>query len=549
MLKGISLRKILFVEELDLEFSPNLNILSGETGAGKSFILDSLGFALGFESPKNFPVSDESSGEVTVCFEVSERNPVRTILNKRGYQSGTEIFIRRTHSPGGRSVAFINNSRCSSDFLKEVALYLINIHGQHDTSQLLNKRSHKELLDKFGDHEKLVNQVRESWTEYQLQTKLCQELENRIEVLARDQEFIAHSLLEFRDFDLKENEHQTLESRRTGMKFAARNREAIEMVAQNIGSGGITKMAIEAINALGKVKGGSEEVLRNVQDALERVLVEIEDTERSMDELKKNMDIDPYELENLENRLFAIRALARKHNVQPDELFGFWNSLEDKSSELDVEQNRLKELEKARNTSYGEYNKRAELLTKTRKRVAQKLDRQISAELPPLKLENAVFRTSIETGQEGSTGKDDIQFLASTNPGVPIGPINKIASGGELSRFLLALKVCLTNMDTDVSMVFDEIDSGIGGATADAVGKKLMGLSGNSQVVAITHSPQVASLGSHHFKIEKHVKGEDTRISVELLDEERRIDEIARMLSAESITDEAKSAARVLLGE
>lgn len=549
MLKGISLRKILFVEELDLEFSPNLNILSGETGAGKSFILDSLGFALGFESPKNFPVSDDSSGEVTVCFEVSEINPVRTFLNKRGYQTGTELFIRRTLSPGGRSVAFINNSRCSSDFLKEVALFLINIHGQHDTSQLLNKKSHKDLLDKFGDHEKLVNKVRELWTEYQLQTKLCQELKNRIEVLARDQEFTAHSLLEFRDFDLKENEHQILESRRTGMKFAARNREAIEMVAQNIGSGGITKMAMDATNALSKVKGGSEEVLRNVQDALERILVEVEDAERSVDELKRSMDVDPYDLENLENRLFAIRALARKHNVQPDELFGFWNSLEDKSAELAVEQNRLKELEKARNTSYGEYHKSAELLTKTRKRSAKKLDRQISAELPPLKLENAVFRTSIETGLEGATGKDEIQFLASTNPGVPIGPIHKIASGGELSRFLLALKVCLTNKDTDVSMVFDEIDSGIGGATADAVGKKLMDLSGNSQVVAITHSPQVASLGLHHFKIEKHVKGRDTRISVELLDEERRIGEIARMLSAETITDEAKSAARVLLGK
>ncbi|MDE2675711.1 MAG: DNA repair protein RecN [Paracoccaceae bacterium] len=549
MLKGISLRKILFVEELDLEFSPNLNILSGETGAGKSFILDSLGFALGFESPKDFPVSDKSGGEVSVCFEVSEMNPIRTFLDKRGYQSGTEIFIRRTLSPGGRSVAFINNSRCSSDFLKEVALFLINIHGQHDTSQLLNKRSHKDLLDKFGGHEKLVNKVRELWTEYQLQTRSCQELENRIQVLVRDQEFTAHSLLEFRDFDLKENEHKTLESRRTGMKFAARNREAIEMVAQNIGSGGITKMAIEAINALGKVKGGSEEILRNAQDALERVLVEVDDAERNVDELKRNIDVDPYELENLENRLFAIRALARKHNVQPDELFGFWNSLEDKSAELAIEQNRLKDLAKARKTSYGEYHKNAELLTKARKKAAQKLDRQINTELPPLKLENAIFRTSIQTGQEGSTGKDDVQFLASTNPGISIGPINKIASGGELSRFLLALKVCLTNMDTDVSMVFDEIDSGIGGATADAVGKKLMVLSGNSQVVAITHSPQVASLGSHHFKIEKHVKEQDTRISVELLDEERRIDEIARMLSAETITDEAKSAAKVLLGK
>ncbi|MCY4309001.1 MAG: DNA repair protein RecN [Rhodobacteraceae bacterium] len=549
MLKGISLRKILFVEELDLEFSPYLNILSGETGAGKSFIMDSLGFALGFESPKNFPASDKSGGEVTVCFEVSEKNPIKTFLNKRGYQSGTEIFIRRTLSPSGRSVAFINNSRCSSDFLQELALFLINIHGQHDTSQLLNKRCHQDLLDKFGGNEKLVNKVRELWTEYQRQTRLCRELENRIKILAGDQEFTAHSLLEFRDFDLKENEHQIMESRRTGMKFAARNREAIEMVAQNIGSGGITKMAIEAINALGKVKGGSEEDLRSIQDALERVLVEVEDAESSVDELKRNIDIDPYELENLENRLYAIRALARKHNVQPDELFDFWKGLEDKSAVLAIEQKKLGDLEEARKTSYGDYQKSARLLSTARTKAAQKLDKQISAELPPLKLENAVFQTSIETGQEGATGKDDIQFLASTNPGVSIGPINKMASGGELSRFLLALKVCLTKMDTDVSMVFDEIDSGIGGATADAVGKKLMDLSGNSQVVAITHSPQVASLGSHHFKIEKHIKGQDTRISVELLDAEKRIDEIARMLSAETITDEAKSAAKVLLGK
>ncbi len=547
MLKGISLRNILFVEELDLEFSPNLNILSGETGAGKSFLLDSLGFALGFESPKEFPSNDKTGGEVTVCFEVSEMNQLRSFLEEKGYNTGTELFIRRTLSPGGRSVSFVNNSRCSSDFLKEIAFFLVNIHGQHDTSQLLNKRFHKDLLDKFGQHENLIQEVREKWVSYQAQTKAYQELENRINALNRDQEYISHSLLEFREFGLQENEHQLLESKRTGMKFASRNREAIEIVEKMIGTDGISRMAIDAMNALGKIKGGSEEEVKNIQDALERALVEVEEAERSVEEFKRIMDFDPYELENLENRLFAIRAMARKHNVQPDELYDFWKNQEEKISELTEEKQKLKDLDKTRNASYASYLKGADALTKARGEAAQKLDDQIRKELPPLKLENAVFQTVVSDGQEGPTGKDTIQFLASTNPGVAIGPINRIASGGELSRFLLALKVCLTNKDTDISMVFDEIDSGIGGATADAVGKKLMDLSKKSQVLAITHSPQVAALGAQHFKIEKKVRRQETNISVELLDKDKRVDEIARMLAAETITDEAKSAAKVLL--
>ncbi len=548
MLRGISLRNILFVDELDLEFSPQLNILSGETGAGKSFLLDSLGFAMGFESPKNFPGNGKTGSEVIVCFEVEEKNPVRLFLDERGYQSGSELFIKRTLSPSGRSLSFVNNSRCNSDFLREIAFFMINIHGQHDTSQLLNKKFHKELLDKFGRYDELLQEVQESWTNYQSDLKACQELENRIHVLSKDNEFIEHSLNEFRDFDPKKNEHQSLEEKRTGMKFASRNREAIEIVEQKIGSEGITKMAIDAINALGKIKGGSKQAVKNVQDALERALVEVEEAERTIEEYKSIMDFDPYELEDLENRLFAIRALARKHNVQPDELYDFWQSMEINSTELTEEKQRLIELEHSKDTSYEIYQQKTSILTKARQGAARKLDNLIGNELPPLKLENAVFQTSIEVGPEGPTGKDSIQFLASTNPGVPIGPINKIASGGELSRFLLALKVCLTNYDNDICLVFDEIDSGIGGATADAVGKKLMDIAENSQVITITHSPQVAALGSHHFRIEKRVRDKETIISVEVLNEEKRVDEIARMLAAEKITEEAKSAARILLG-
>ena len=530
-----------------MEFSPNLNILSGETGAGKSFLLDSLGFALGFESPKDFPGGDKKGSEVSVCFEVSESNPIGRFLEEKGYQARQEIYIRRTLSPGGRSVSFINNSRCSSDFLKEIAFFLINIHGQHDTSQLLKKRFHRDLLDRFGRHETLSQDVQAKWSIFQTQTKAIEELAKHIKVLARDQEFISHSLHEFRDFDLTVNEHQSLEEKRTGMKFAARNREAIQIVDQKIGLEGITKLASDAINALDKIRGGSEEEVKNIQDALERALVEVEEAERSVEEFKRIMDFDPYELENLETRLFAIRALARKHHVQPDDLYDYWKNLESKGSELTVENQKLKELDKVRKASYDAYLKSASVLTKARKDAAHKLDKQIRTELSPLKLENAIFQTSVVEGQEGPTGKDSIQFLASTNPGVLIGPINRIASGGELSRFLLALKVCLTNMDTDVSMVFDEIDSGIGGATADAVGKKLKDLSKKSQVVAITHSPQVAALGSHHYKIEKRVKDQNTSISVKLLTLQERVDEIARMLAAETITLEARSAAKVLL--
>ena len=547
MIQGLSIHNLLLIDDLHLEFAEGFNILTGETGAGKSVLLDSLGFALGFVSIKSLK-SNVKPGEVTLSFQVSASHPVRNRLEEFGFQINEELLIRRALLPTGRTRSFINESRCTLDVLKEVGLLLVDIHGQYDTQQITDSNKHRSLLDSFGHLEGTVSQVQDNWTMYQEHLKKLYLQKDKVDQLKKNQELTEYYLEEFDNFDLKPDEVRQLEIDRSVMKFSSQNREMIDQAEHRICSDGALGNVSEALTALERIKGDEVPSIELAKKSLERALIEIQETENHLNTYRHKLNFDPNELERLEDRVYAIRNLARKHNVLPEELYSYWEKLKKTQTDYQKEIECLNNLQKNLTELENKYNASADTLSKERSRVACQLDTLIKKEFKPLKLNKAEFRTALTKITGGPKGYEDVRFLVTTNPGFPLGPIDQIASGGELSRFLLALKVCLTEKDSGMSLIFDEIDTGIGGATADAVGKRLSALATKTQVIAITHSPQVAALGNLHYKIDKHIHGTLTAISAQPLSQNDRVEEIARMLAAESITAEAKEAARVLLG-
>ncbi len=547
MLAGLSIHNVLLVDELNLEFVPGFNVLTGETGAGKSVLLDSLGFALGLPSGKHLGSDASATREVAASFEILPDHPSRSILTEQGYRIDEELLIRRVFSSNGRTRSFINGRRCPLEFLRELGDLLTNIHGQHDAHQLLNPGKHTGLLDTFGRLDDAVDKVQASWNQYRAHSRMVEAQEKKIASRMQDQEHIDFYLEEFEQFDLKPDEARQLEVDRSAMKFATQNREAIDFAEQQIGSEGASSQVVAALNALERLKGEPDDSVKEAREALERALSELQEAEGHISHHRQKLNIGPHELEELEDRLYAIRNLARKHGVAPEELHEYGKRLKQFQSNSQSESDHLESLKGHLEFLGGEYRSLAQSLSRARSSAADRLNKEIKREFKPLKLEKADFETAIAEVPEGPRGYDDVRFMVTTNPGFPLGPIDQIASGGELSRFLLALKACLIREDSGISLVFDEIDTGIGGATADAVGRRLKALSSKTQVIAVTHSPQVASLGDLHYQIEKRTVGSQSVIRAQSLSHEERVEEIARMLSAEAVSDEAMGAARVLL--
>ena len=547
MLLGLTINNFILVKNLHLEFSAGFNVLTGETGVGKSVLIESLNFVLGNESKKSLKPK-KSPSEVSATFLVSFTHPLREFLSDQGIDCDEELNIRRILLISGRTRNLINASRCSQEVLKQIGYHLINIHGQHDSQQFIDTSRHRNLLDTFGNLQSKANQVQAVWSMLLNQRRNLKKQNEKIEKLAADRELTNYYLEELAQLDLQPNEVEKLETTRSVMKFASKNREVINQVDDLVGSDGGLGNISDAINALEKVTGEKVSSIELAIQSLERALIEIQDTENHLEEYKQKLNFDPNELDQLEDRLYEIRNLSRKHKVGPEQLFEFLEQLKqtqiDYSKDLELQGKLQKELTEIES----DYDLVAKSLTKKRTIIAKKLDEEIQKEFKPLKLNKANFKTTLVDAQEGPMGREDIRFLVTTNPGFPLGPIEKIASGGELSRFLLALKICLTKEENAPTLIFDEIDTGVGGATADAVGKKLATLSKKTQVITITHSPQVASLGNLHYKIDKRVVKKNTSIIAKSLSERERVDEIARMLAAESITEEAKDAAKVLLG-
>ena len=538
---------MLIIDRLELLLQPGLNVLTGETGAGKSILLDSLGFVLGWRGRAELVREGADQGEVIAEFDLTVDHPARAVLAEAGLPVGDTLILRRVNARDGRKSAWVNDRRASGEVLRALSDTLVELHGQNDDRGLLNPSGHRRLLDTFGDLDDLVARCRAAWRDLQGARAALTEAEEVAAALAEEEDFLRHAVGELTELSADAGEDASLDSRRRMMQGAEKIREDVARAYAALGSGGAEGMMRDASRWLDEAAEQAEGALDTPMAALERAMVELGDAEDGVARALEALAFDVSELERVEERLFAIRALARKHNVLPDALSDLTETLGAKLAALDGGAAELADLKAAVLDAENVYDTAADALGAARAQAGEALDTAMAKELAPLKLERAVFATDIAETDAGPDGRDTVAFTIATNPGAPSGALNKIASGGELSRFLLALKVCLTSGVDGLTLIFDEIDRGVGGATADAVGRRLAELSVDSQVLVVTHSPQVAARGAHHWRVEKSVTNGATLSTVVALDDLERIDEVARMLSGDTVTDAARVAAKTLL--
>lgn len=546
MLRALDIRDILIIDHLELAFQPGLNVLTGETGAGKSILLDSLGFVLGWRGRAELVRQGATQGEVIAEFDLGPGHAAHAILEEAGLPGGEELVLRRVNTAEGRKTAWVNDRRCSGEVLRRLSETLVELHGQHDDRGLLNPRGHRTLLDSFASVSEGLAQTRLAWSAMAKARKTVQATQEALDAVRAEEEFLRHAVAELDKLDPEPGEDEALDLRRRQMQQAERIRGDIAR-AHSLLSEGAEAALGEAQRWLEGVEGADEAGLAAPLSALNRAMVEVGEAQEGVSRILEGLDFNPSDLEDCEARLFEIRALARKYAVLPDALASHADVLRGKLAALDAGDRDLADQQAALTRAEAQYQTAADRLSKARHDNAEALDQAVMAELAPLKMERAVFKTLVETGEAGPEGYDGVAFTVATNPGAPSGPLNKIASGGELSRFLLALKVCLRGDDQSKTLIFDEIDRGVGGATADAVGRRLKSLAASGQVLVVTHSPQVAAQGGHHWRVQKRVTDGITLSEVVPLDEGERVDEIARMVSGDTITQEARAAARALL--
>lgn len=545
MLRALEIRDILIIDQLELSFQPGLNVLTGETGAGKSILLDSLGFVLGWRGRADLVRQGADQGEVTAVFDISDDHPARAIISDAGLTVDDELVLRRVNYSDGRKSAWLNDKRVSTDVLRAVSGTLIEVHGQHDDRGLLDQKGHLTILDDFAGHHLLQHTVREAWRELSAAKRAQKQAEQELQAVKAEEDFLRHAVAEMNKLDPQVAEEAELDALRRKMQGAERVRGDLQRALHALGTEAAEGAIGDAMRWLEGISDQVEDALLPALEALARTFSELGEATNTIERVLDSYAFNPHELEETEERLFAIRALARKHNVLPDDLGDLAQTLRARLEALDQGDTQLEALIRAvKDAQYG-FDQASQSLSRSRKEAAVRLDAAVMNELAPLKMERAVFRTKLSDALGGADGTDEVEFTVATNPGAPEGPIGKIASGGELSRFLLALKVCLVGRSGEVTMIFDEIDRGVGGATADAVGRRLAALGG--QVLVVTHSPQVAALGAHHWKVEKRVENNITLSTVTQLKQEDRVDEIARMLAGDRITEEARAAARTLL--
>lgn len=546
MLRGLHIRNMLLIDRLDLDFQPGLNVLTGETGAGKSILLDSLGFVLGWRGRADLVRSGADQGEVTAVFDIPDGHPVKAVLAEQdlALEDG-ELILRRTNTPSGRKTAFVNDRRVSGEALRSLSDKLVELHGQHDDRGLLNTRGHRALLDAFAGVN--LGPIQTAWAQLRTAQTALDKARADLKLAQADEEYLRHAVNELDTLSPQSGEEATLDTQRRMMQGAERIRGDIAKAANALGGDAAEGAMTDALRWLEGAADHAEGQLEPVVAAVSRALSELADAQRGVEDCLNALDFNPLELENTEERLFAIRALARKHSVVPDALAGFANDLRERLSAIEGGADQIGSLEGVVQSAKAQYDSLAEKLSEQRRKFAARLDKAMLAELTPLKMERAVFTTEITVAEAGREGRDQVAFTVATNPGAPSGPIDKIASGGELSRFLLALKVCLTKRSEGVTLIFDEIDRGVGGATADAVGRRLAALANSAQILVVTHSPQVAAQGAHQWQVSKSVAKGETRSTVAKLDVDERTREIARMLAGDVITPEAEAAARTLL--
>ena len=548
MLRALEIRDILIIDQLDLEFQPGLNVLTGETGAGKSILLDSLGFVLGWRGRAELVRQGAQQGEVTAVFDLPADHPAHAVLEQAGLPGGSELILRRVNTAEGRKTAWINDRRVSGEVLRNLSAELIELHGQHDDRGFLDPKGHRDILDAYGAHTAQIIACRDAWKTRARAAKAVAQAKAELAAAKEEEEFLRHAVAELSKLAPEPGEDEALDAKRRLMQQAERIRADIAQAADALGYDGAEGAMANAMRWLDGAAEQAEGRLDEPLTALSRAMAELDDAARGVQSCLDALEFNPAELEDTEERLFALRGAARKHQVLPDDLIDLAMELTNRLGKLDRSVDHMGELTRALKEAEEAYHQAAEALRAARCLAAHNLDTAVAGELAPLTMERAVFTTQLSEASAGPDGHDAVTFTVATNPGAPSGPLNKIASGGELSRFLLALKVSLSEAQgSSATMIFDEIDRGVGGATADAVGRRLQALGAEGQVLVVTHSPQVAALGAHHWRVEKRVHGDMTTSTVVPLQDAEREDEIARMISGDTVTTEARAAARALL--
>jgi DNA repair protein RecN (Recombination protein N) len=548
VLTSLSIRDVVLIEALDLDFSNGLCVLTGETGAGKSILLDSLGLALGDRADSGLVRHGVKQASVTASFAAPDA--ARALLSDNDLEigSGEELIVRRTVKADGGSKAWVNDQPVSAALLKELGGHLVEIHGQHDDRGLINPKGHRALLDLFAKAD-----TRAVAVAHDAMRKAEQALETARQALddaERDREWLEHAVTELRAFAPEPGEEAILADRRAAMQRGEKIAVDLSAVGDFVeGADGCLARLRQAARVLDRISD-AHPTLAEALAAIDRAIIEAAMAEDHLADAARALAFDPAALEADETRLFDLRALARKHRVQPDALAALAEELAERFDAIEAGSGGLVNLEKALTQARATYRAEAEALRKTRTEAAARLDAAVAAELAPLKLDSARFKTVVAPLPEtawGPHGADRVEFEIATNPGAPFAPLIKIASGGELSRFILALKVALAEEGGAATMIFDEIDRGVGGAVASAIGDRLARLAQRTQLLVVTHSPQVAARGVEHLLIAKSSDGTVTRTGVRTLDDAARREEIARMLSGTEVTDEARAQAERLI--
>ena len=552
MLTTLSIREVVLIGRLDLSFHAGLCVLTGETGSGKSILLDALGLALGKRAEARVVRHGADQASVTAVFDLGTGHPILETLAGHaipGLEDG--LVLRRVLGADGRSKAFINDQPVSVQLLKETGGGLVDVHGQFENQRLLNERAHRGLLDSFGGLSAGLKKTGDAHKVWKDAAGVRIRAEAEMEAARRDEEFLRNALDEITGLDPKPGEETDLARQRTLMRHGEQLVAAMNTAAEELGGDGGALRSLEAaLRELERVAEKADGRLADTLDALVRAQSETTEVDALLQTVAAGMDLDPQSLEQAEERLFALRALARKHSTEVDNLSGVAENLAAKVRGLEDGGARLAELTKAESHARAAYGKAATVLSQGRGQAAGILDKAVAKELKPLKLEKAKFTTVLDDLPEdawGPEGRDKVVFQVATNPGAPAGPLGKISSGGELARFTLALKAVLSQADPVPTLVFDEVDSGVGGAVAAAVGERLAGLAGAAQVLVVTHSPQVAAKGKHHWLVSKSDADPGVLTTVDALSDKGRKEEIARMLAGAKITEEARAAADSLL--
>ena len=546
MLVQLSIRDIVLIERLDIEFAPGLSVLTGETGAGKSILLDALSLALGGRGDASLVRHGATQGQVTAAFDVPLHHPARKLIADNAIEDEGDILLRRVQNADGRSRVFVNDRPASVALMRDIGRALVEIHGQHDERALVDPGAHRDILDQFGRHDTEVSETVRCWNAWRQAEGDLARHRARVEAAAREADYLRASVAELDKLDPMDGEETELAGLRSSMmkaeKIAAEIGEAQELFGGNASP---VPLLASLVRRLERKSAEAPGLLEEVVKSLDEALIALDAAQTGIDAAMRATEFDPKRLEQAEERLFALRAAARKHNVTVDALPDLRARIVADLTELDAGEERLALLEKAAAEARTRYD------AVLRREAAASLADAVMAELPALKLERAEFIVEIATEADDrrEEGIDQVEFWVRTNPGSRPGPMAKIASGGELSRFLLALKVALADRGSAPTLVFDEIDTGVGGAVADAIGARLARLSERVQVLSVTHAPQVAARAATHFLISKTGGADRVATGVSQLPRAARQEEIARMLAGATITEEARAAAGRLLQE